>query len=133
MSRWWLAGALAVAAGACAHAVRGRVTPEPTLEVVNHGPSAVDLRIVFGTSVQGDTAGFALGTVFAGETTCFPLTANTLQQVMIRSIGASYRTTTFIPGSRPAWHLELRGDPQTDRLGLQPADEACTPRQRSAS
>jgi hypothetical protein len=129
MVRWLLAGALAVAVGACAHAMRGRVNAEPTLEVVNEGASAVALHVVLGVSVRGDTAGFALGTVFAGETACFRLlSGGTLQQLSIRSAEGTFHTTTIIPGSQPGWRLELRGDPQMDRLALQPADRACKPR-----
>ncbi len=132
MGRSWLACGLALAVSACVHNVRGSAASEPTLEVSNLGPAAVDLRVVLGVSVQGDTAGFALGTVYSGRTECFRIQAGTTPQMLrIHSIGGSFHTNTFLPDTRSAWRLELRGHPETDRLALEPADEQCKPGERS--
>ncbi len=129
MRRGLLVGAMALAVAACAHNVQARGdVSEPTLEVHNLGPAAVELRVILGVSVHGDTAGFALGTVYSGKTECFKLQAGTTPQTLsVHSIGASFHTNTFLPVTRSAWYLELRGHPETDRLALEPADERCRP------
>ena len=128
MGRSWLVGGMAVLVAACAHGMRQGDLSEPTIEVSNLGPAAVDLRIVLGVSVQGDTAGFAVGTVYSGRTECFRIQAGTTPQTLrIHSIGGSFHTNTFLPVARSAWRLELRGHPETDRLALEPTDEPCKP------
>jgi len=119
---------VSVAVAACASVLHRGELPGPTLLVHNAGVAAVDLRVLQGVSVVGDTAGYALGTVFAGETACFSLeSVNTPQWLTIKSIGVTLLTSSFIPTSHPAWGMELRGDPHTDVLALQPADERCKP------
>jgi hypothetical protein len=117
-----------MAVAACASALHRGDVPGPTLLVHNAGAAAVDLRILHGVSVAGDTAWYVLGTVFAGETACYGLeSVNTREWLAIKTIGQAQLTPSFIPASHPAWAIELRGDPRTDGLGLQPADEKCKP------
>jgi hypothetical protein len=133
MRRRWLLCAMTVAVAACAHGGRAGDGTAPTLEVHNQGPVAVDLHVILGVSVAGDTIGFALGTVFAGTTECFRLQAGTTpQQLKLHSSGGTTYTPTCLSGTRIAWRLFLRGQPSTDRLGLEPADERCKPGERSS-
>jgi hypothetical protein len=122
--RLWLTGMVAVAAAGCAHGMPRSDGLPPTLEVHNQGPVAVDLRVVMGVTVEGDTIGFALGTVFAGTTECFRL-----QEHRLHTSGGTTYTPMFLAGTRNAWRLNLRGYPSTDRLALEPADQRCTPGQ----
>ena len=129
-----LACAATAAVAACASFLHRGETPGPTLLVHNGGAASVDLAVLQGISVLGDTAAYTLGSVFAGETACFRLESlNTPQWLMIKSIGGTNLTLSFIPTSHPAWGIELRGDPKTDALGLQPADDKCEPGARRTS
>jgi hypothetical protein len=108
--------------------------PGPTLEVYNAGAASVDLHLIQGVSVLGDTIGYSLGTVFAGSTACYQLqSVSTPQWVKVRSLDGAFLTPSFIAANRPAWSLELRGNPLTDPLALEPADEQCTPGARPTS
>ena len=119
---------VAVTATACASAAHRTYYPDPTVEVRNGGAASVDLHVVQGVSVLGDTIGYLLGTVFAGQAACFELElVTTPQWLKVRSVDGAFLTPSFIPGSRQAWSLELRGNPRTDPLALQPADEKCRP------
>jgi len=117
-----------VAVAACASLLHRSDAPGSTLLVHNAGATAVDLHVLQGISVVGDTAQYMLGTVFAGETACFRLeTVGMPQWLTIKSIGGILLTPSFYPADHPAWEIELRGDPLTDGFGLQPADEKCQP------
>ena len=132
MKRCWLSCAIAVAVAACAHGMRRGDGSTPTLEVHNLGPAAVDLHVILGVSVAGDTIGFALGTVYAGTTECFRLQGGTTpEQLRLHSASGTFYTPTFLAGTRIGWLLELKGYPSTDRLALEPADERCKPGERS--
>ncbi len=118
---------MVVAGAACASGMR-RDAPVPTLEVHNEGPAAVDLRLLQGVTVAGDTLGYFLGTVFAGRVDCFALQEiSTPQWLSIHSIDGTLRTPSFLAASRTAWVLELTGNPRTDPLGLSPVDVRCKP------
>jgi hypothetical protein len=120
-----------VAVAACASVFRRGDASGPTLLVHNTGPAAVELHVLQGVSVVGDTSQYTLGTVFAGETACFGLEPASVQRwVTIKSLEGSIRTLGFIPSTRAAWSMELRGDPRTDVLALQPADDRCKPGER---
>ncbi|HYA50602.1 MAG TPA: hypothetical protein VEG33_05485 [Streptosporangiaceae bacterium] len=132
MRQFWLAAAMAVALGACARGMHRGDGSLPTLQVRNLGPAAVELHVILGVSAAGDTIGFALGTVYAGTTECFRLQAGTTpQQLKLHSSNGTTYTPTFLSGTRDAWRLELKGYASTDRLALEPADERCTPGERS--
>lgn len=126
MRQRWLVGAVAATVAACASALRRPESTDPTLEVYNRSPAAMDLHAILGVGAAGDTIGFRLGTVFAGRTVCFRLLATTTPQwVKIHSMDGTYYTPRFVSASREAWRLDLSGNPETDRLALQPADERC--------
>ena len=111
---------------ACASALHRGDSNDPTIEVYNSGPTAIELHAILGVGAAGDTIGFLLGTVYAGKTSCFRLqTTTTPQWVKIHSMDGTYYTPSFNSAVRPAWRLDLTGNPQTDRLALQPADERC--------
>lgn len=118
---------MATVAG-CASAMRRGAVTGPTLEIYNAGPASVDLHLIHGVSVLGDTIGYLLGTVFAGQTACFQLEPVTAPQwLKVKSLDEVFLTPSFIAANRPAWSLELRGNPRTDPLALQPAGEQCKP------
>jgi hypothetical protein len=134
MRRCWLAWVTVMAATACAHGMHRGDSLPPTLEVHNLGPAAVDLHVILGVSVAGDTIGFALGTVYAGTIECFRLQGGTTpQQLKLHSSNGTTYTPTFLSGTRPAWRLELKGYASSDRLALEPADERCKPGERSST
>jgi hypothetical protein len=125
---------MTAALAACAHGARPGDGAAPTLEVHNLGPLAVELHVILGVSVAGDTIGFSLGTVYAGTSECFRLQAGTTpQQLKLHSPGWTTYTPTFLSGTRVGWRLLLRGQPATDRLGLEPADERCKPGERGSA
>jgi hypothetical protein len=118
---WVVAGTTA-----CASALRRSESTDPTLEVRNGGPAAVELRAIFGVGAAGDTVGMLLGTVFSGRTGCFRLqSTGTPQWLKVHSVDGTYLTTRFVTAGRDAWELTLTGNLQTDRLGLEPADGRC--------
>jgi hypothetical protein len=134
MKRSWLSVLVAASVASCAHGMRRGDGTAPTLEVRNLGPSAVELHMIQGVSVAGDTIGYSLGTVYAGTAECFQLQGgSTPQQVKIHAGGATVYTPTFLAGTRIGWRLELKGYPSTDRLALEPADERCKPGERSSA
>jgi hypothetical protein len=119
---------VAATATACASALHHTYSTDPTIEVRNEGPAAVDLHLILGVSVAGDTIGYLLGTAFAGKTECFLLQSNAAPQwLKIRTVDGTIITPSFFAASRAAWLLDLHGNPRTDLLALEPADEKCRP------
>jgi hypothetical protein len=127
MRQRWMVWAATVAVAACASALRRGDSNDPTIEIHNLSPAAIELHAILGVGAAGDTIGFLLGTVYAGKAACFRLQATTTPQwVKIRSMDGTYYTPRFVSASRAAWSLELTGNPETDRLALQPADAQCS-------
>jgi hypothetical protein len=132
MKQRWLVWVATATVAACASAFHRTYFTDPTIEVRNEGPASVDLHLVQGVSVGGDTIGYLLGTVFAGRTECFQLQSSaTPQWLRVRTVDGTIVTPSFLATSRQAWRLELHGNPRTDRLALEPADEKCRPGTRS--
>ena len=128
MRQRWLVWTAAATATACASALHHTYSTEPTIEVRNGGLASVDLHLIQGVSVAGDTIGYLLGTVFAGKTECFLLQSNAAPQwLKVRTVDGTIITPSFYAASRQAWRLDLHGNPGTDRLALEPADEKCRP------
>lgn len=125
---------VAATATACASASHRAYYNDPTIEIHNGGAASVELHVIQGVSVLGDTIGYSLGTLFSGQTACFELQSTTTQQwVKVKSVDGAFLTPSFNATSRQAWRLDLRGNPRTDPLALQPADEKCRPGERPSS
>ncbi len=128
MKQRWLVWVATATVAACASTLHRTYSTEPTIEVRNGGPASVDLHVVQGVSVAGDTIGYRLGTVFAGKTECFQLQSSTGPQwLKVRTVDGTIVMPSFYASSRQAWLVDLHGNPRTDRLALQPADEKCRP------